>query len=126
MKLNNTQIEYAVKRVREAVHAKMLAEVGECPQEPEKLSDEEKYDMINSRVAKLRTARDRVSSYTRLLDAYSYPPRKEDVEYEKAKKSYEAKYTKHAAKWKQVEQQAIDKIYLCGDAEGALTIINSI
>lgn len=126
MKLTKNQIDYAVNRVTEKVRAKAKAETGAPPKEPAPLSDEEKYDMISKGVAKLRVKRDAVGPYTRLLDSYDYPVRKGDCVYQEAMKKYEEKRKKANAKWEVVGQQALDKIYLCGDAAGALAIINSI
>ncbi len=130
MKLTKTQTEYAVRRIEEVVQNKIQEDVTKAglkePSSPPELSYEQKWKLIFA--GKARCQDSSVLKYRSISVGYwDFPEdKKQQAAYTKAKEVYNNAYAAIAAKWAVKKQEAMDKLYLAGDADAALTIINSL
>jgi hypothetical protein len=124
MKLNKTQIQYALERV----NAKIADKKKEIKVVRSKLNDSEAiYEFLKASNAPIKSKKDFLQSWNesyymnnivKLLNI----PAEFDKEYHdfcKASTDFDEKYNK-------IKEDIKDKLYLCGDAEEALSLINSI
>jgi septation ring formation regulator EzrA len=122
MKLNKTQRDYAISRLNDKIREKSSAEMPEY----------------------IPSKKDDMSAIYRLLESCNVPMIPEDqfkslwnirvlnevlifpVYFDKEYEENEKKCRDIRVKYEDMQQQILDKIYLCDEAEEALALINSI
>ncbi|MBR8460757.1 hypothetical protein KDW07_26820 [Burkholderia dolosa] len=124
MKLTIQQRGYMTERLsaiaKRRIDKDTTAKLGPKPEIP-KLTFKDKYELIRTGKAKLKPYSE-ISSYTDLVDAYSYPVDKVDVA-RRALAAWEAKAEKIAAAINAEKQRIVDQLML-GDATAALAALD--
>jgi len=123
MKLNKTQRDYAVSRLSDKISQKRNAETPDFV--PSKKSDiKEIYNLLISAGVKITSESDFVNRSWRLTDLGEVIifPVGFDKEYEENHRIRDEIRVKYEA----IQQEFMDKLYLCDEAQEALDLINSI
>ena len=123
MKLNKTQRDYAVSRLADKISQKRNAETPDFV--PSKKSDiKEIYNLLVKAGVKLTSEADFVNRSWRLTDLGEVIvfPVGFDKEYEENVRIRDEIRVKYEA----IQQEFMDKLYLCDEAQEALDLINSI
>jgi hypothetical protein len=130
MKLSKSQLDYSARRINEVIKQKIAEEVASSLTpvvKPAEQTCEQLWALVFSGKVKLRKGYERKLQNNYLyLDSYEFPETKEQVAYKKAKEKYDAAHAAITKKWAAKQQEAMDKLYLAGDADAALAIINSL
>lgn len=125
MKLTKTQIEYALTRLTSKIAEKKEADIKRVNSKLE--NPEAIFEFLKESKVPTKPKAEFVkiwndSYYVRhMFKLFNLPSSfdKEYDDYRKAEKAFDAKYDK-------IKQNIKDRLYLCGDAEEALLLINSI
>jgi hypothetical protein len=125
MKLNKTQVDYAIKRLNENITKKISDELGPRPKD-KKEDNAALIAYITSKKAKLKPDLDKVfanNSYAKygVQAMYDFPEdfNKERDLWNEKEKLLQTEYAKK-------KQTIVDQLHLSGDAETALSLINTI
>ncbi len=125
MKLTKTQLNYAETRLNSVINRKEREELDLVPMVKDLYQEDSVLiDIINSGEAKLRQIKGGSLSYyarNNLQDFIEFPEdfNKEFKEYSKHNQAIVTKYEKK-------KQEIMDQLYLSGDAEAALKLIDSL
>ena len=123
MKLNKTQRDYAVSRLADKISQKRNAETPDFV--PSKKSDiKEIYNLLVRAGVKITSEADFVNRSWRLTDLGEVIvfPVGFDKEYEENVRIRD----EIRVKYEKIQQELLDKLYLCDEAQEALDLINSI
>lgn len=125
MKLNKTQVDYAIRRLNENITKKIADELGPRPKN-KKEDNESLIAYITSKKAKLKTdlskafSSDHYAKYG-VQAIYEFP-----ADFNKEREAWEAKEKTLKAEYEKKKQSIVDQLHLSGDAETALSLINTI
>ncbi len=130
MKLSKSQLDYSVRRIQTVIKQKIDAEITSSltkPVEPTELLMAQRWELVFARKAKIKEGREhKMDNEYLYIDSFDFPETKEQVAYKKAIEKYDAACAAITKKWAAKQQEAMDKLYLAGDADAALAIINSL
>lgn len=122
MKLNKTQRDYAVSRLSDKISTKRYAEMLATLQS-KKSDQKEIYNLLTNAGVKLIPEYEFVNSWSarNIGDVIIFP-----VGFDKAYDDRQAENDKVRVKYETIQQELLDKLYLCDEAQEALDLINSI
>ena len=122
MKLNKTQRDYAVSRLSDKIAQKRNAET--LPHVSSKKNDmKEVYNLLTSAGVKLVPEYEFVNSWSarNIGDVIIFP-----VGFDKEYDNRQTHNDEIRVKYEGIQQELLDKLYLCDEAQEALDLINSI
>ncbi len=125
MKLNKTQVEYAIRRLNENITKKIADELGPKPKD-KKDDSASLIAYITSKKAKFKPDLDKVfasNSYAKygVQAMYDFPE-----DFNKERDLWNEKEKQLKAEYDKKKQSIVDQLHLSGDAETALNLINTI
>ncbi len=125
MKLTSTQIKYAKERIDQVARKRIDTAIAALGAKPERsgFSFADQYKCIAAGKAKLKPL-DKVSSYTDLNDAYTYPEREKEVAvHDKRMEVYDHAVENAEKKVLEQKTKLVDQLMLGVDADKVLSLI---